>query len=115
MLRGTAGWRSKGNDNIDLETDEFGGDGGEMVDRLVRPPYLKDDVMSLGIAEFGEALADALKAGARFRHSRGAAEHDAYPRDFECLLRARRDRRDRRACQDRKKFAASHRRQIQSF
>jgi hypothetical protein len=52
MLRGTAGWRGEGNDDINLETYEFGSHGGELVYRSVRPPRLKDDVLSLDIAEF---------------------------------------------------------------
>jgi hypothetical protein len=92
MLGGTAGRGSQGDDDIDLETYEFGGHGGELVDRSVRPPRHEDDVLSLDITEFGETLANAVKVGAHLRGLRGAAEQEAYPRDFRILLSARHER-----------------------
>ncbi len=72
MLRGTAGWRSEGDDDINLEAHKFGSHGGELVYRSVRPPRLKDDVLSLDIAEFGKTLTDDVKNYTHIRLFKGA-------------------------------------------
>ncbi|MDB5640493.1 MAG: hypothetical protein JWP51_5401 [Bradyrhizobium sp.] len=108
MLRGTAGRRSKGNDDINLETHEFGGHGRELVDRSVRPPRLKEDVLSLEIAQFGKCLANDVKGHTRLRPFKGAADQEAYPRDFRCWLSARRMRPGRRGTKNCQEVASPH-------
>jgi hypothetical protein len=92
VLRGTAGRRSQGNDDINLETDEFGSHRRELVDRSVRPPRHKDDILSFDIAEFGKSLTNDVKCEPHVRLFKRAVDHEAYPRDFRCWLSARDER-----------------------
>jgi len=99
--------RPRGENNIDLESDELGRDLGKAFGAPVRPANLDCDVSALGPVEFTQPLHKSGGPWAPGRRRGRAQEPDGFQLCW--LLRARRERpRGRRAAEQRDEVAALH-------
>lgn len=87
MLRGARGGRCDRDDDIHLETDEFGSQSREALGRDVTSSLLEVDVPPLDIAEFDQLFANGIEDFARHRRVGCRRGQEADSRDFRDLLR----------------------------
>src|SRR3990172_4727053 len=103
------GSRSIGDDDdIDLETGEFGCEIGKLLRPSVRPPVLEGDIPTFHVAQLAQPLPEGIDDAQDFRAGRGEPE----PRDavnLRRLLRLGGERRDENAQgRDDEKFYGFH-------
>ena len=77
-------WCQRCNDDINVETNQVGGEAGELIG-LPCPSVLKDEVLSLNIAELAQTLPECLKEGGVWGIDWGVEQEKTYPRHFRLL------------------------------
>jgi hypothetical protein len=87
LLDGSYRWGRRGDDHVDVEADELGGEVGESFETAVRVAGVDHDALSLDVAELTQALPEgvAVRGISRRRERREIAD----PRDLRRLLRLR--------------------------
>ena len=91
MLGGQSPRRACRQDHVHFETEQLGGELGETLVLSLCPAELDENVLSLGVAEITETLAERLDAIAFER--RGRVPQVTDPWDLPRLLRAGGERR----------------------
>jgi len=59
LLGSESAWSARCHDRINLGSDQIGHEVGEAIVPPLGPPVLDDDVLTIGVAELAEALAES--------------------------------------------------------
>src|SRR6266404_2248532 len=109
LLCSKAGGRSPREDEVELETRQFGSQSQEPFNLPICCPVLDEDILTLNIAKFVKCFTEGLQAFPPLGRFEGADYQITYPCDFRRLLRARRERpRGRCAAESQDELAPLH-------
>ena len=89
LLVSQGGGCGSGQDDINLERNQFGRESGEPLELPLVKSVIDHDVAALDVAEVTQSLKEGLSQGV----SGQATRQEAYSRDLGCLLRLDRERR----------------------